>query len=190
MKEKENLIFGGYYFGSAHDAAKAEKEAQKAQYLNERISSMSTNQMVAVYNKMLDEKVFSTPVGWEYLKFLKGQIIQAGVPEEELRPIPLFVTFTTNKEDNEYAHIAKMHINEKKTQAAKTKEQLRTSVFINIFLVILVIVMFLITINGSHPNIINYKKAITDNYSAWEQELTEIEAALRERENALENSDG
>ena len=38
---------------------------------------------------------------------------------------------------------------------------------------------------GKTENILNYEKAVTDRYASWEQDLTEREAAVREKEREL-----
>ena len=40
-------------------------------------------------------------------------------------------------------------------------------------------------ISGKNANILNYEKVLTNRYAGWEQELTEREAAIREKERAL-----
>ena len=65
------------------------------------------------------------------------------------------------------------------------KSQLFISVILNILLVIAMIAMFIISLNSDSPNIINYKRAITDQYATWEQELTERESVIREKEREL-----
>ena len=189
MSEKEDLQVGGYFFGSYNDASRAEKELKKIQYLEQRINSMNAVQLQAVYNKMLDEKVFQTPVGWEYLKYLKDRMKVEGVPDSEIRPIPLFVTFTVSNDDSEYSHIAKMHIKPAKSELVKTKLSLKRSVMLNIAFVIIIIAMFIITMKSTTPNIMNYKTAILNSYSQWEEDLNEREKALAEREAQIENSD-
>ncbi len=189
-RSRDDLIVGGYFFGSHDDAKQAAKEMKNAEYIESRIDSMSVSQMIVVYNKMLDEKVFKTPVGWEYLKYLKNRIEEAGADISELRPVPLYVTFTSSGEDNEYSHIAKMYIKPSKSKDQTAKEKYNLSVLINVILIILVIVMFIITLNSSSPNILNYKRAITDQYASWEEELNERENNLKEREKAIEDSDG
>ena len=42
--------------------------------------------------------------------------------------------------------------------------------------------MFIITGTSKNPTIINYETELINRYSAWEQELTEREAAIREWE--------
>lgn len=191
MPNKEDLLVGGYFFGSYDDANQAKRELKKAQYLEERVNSMNAKQLKAVYDKMLDEKMFSTPVGWEYLKYVQERLKAEGISENEIRPIPLYATFTSSsKDNNEYSHIAKMHIKNNRAVVPRLKNQLKTSVLVNIALIVLAIVMFVITLNSSNPNILNYKQAITDEYASWEQELTERENALKEKESTYENFNG
>lgn len=193
MSERSDLIVGGFFFGSFDDAKIAQKELKNAKYLEERLSTMRPSQMKSVYDKMLDEKVFSTPVGWEYLKYLRGRVIESGVDEGELRPIPLYVNFSAQKLDESEKnsdHIAREHIRPSARRKTSLKDALRISIIVNIFLFVLVAVMFLITIKSDNPNILNYKEAIINQYASWEEELSAKEAELKERENALENSGG
>lgn len=185
MADKNDLIVEGYYFGSYDDAKKANKEIKNAQYLNDKMENITTSQRLALYNKMLDEKVFSTPVGWEYLKFLRNELIELGIDESEIRPIPLYITFNAGNDDNKYSHIAKMYVKPRKDLLEKTKNNFKISLIFNILLIFLIIVMFLITMNSTSPNIINYKTVIVDQYSSWEQELKEKEQELKLKEQEL-----
>ena len=45
--------------------------------------------------------------------------------------------------------------------------------------------MFAITLKSDNPNILNYKNAIVNQYASWEQELSEREKQLRQKENEL-----
>ena len=56
------------------------------------------------------------------------------------------------------------------------------SIILNLLLVAAVIAMFVITLKSDHPNILNYERTLQDRYASWEQELTEREAVLREKE--------
>ena len=59
------------------------------------------------------------------------------------------------------------------------------AVVLNVLLAICVLAMFIIALKGETPNIINYKNNIINQYSSWEQELTERENAVREKEREL-----
>lgn len=65
------------------------------------------------------------------------------------------------------------------------KSQLTISVILNILLALAMLAMFIISLNSDYPNIINYERAVTDRYAAWEQELTEREKVIREKEREL-----
>ena len=71
------------------------------------------------------------------------------------------------------------------SQYRELRARLRRSVILNIILVLLVIALFIITYTGKNANILNYEKVLTNRYAGWEQELTEREAAIREKERAL-----
>ena len=62
------------------------------------------------------------------------------------------------------------------------KNEYKISLIVNIILVIMVIAMFIITLKAENPNMINYRTAILNQYSEWEQELNEREAAIKQKE--------
>ena len=49
----------------------------------------------------------------------------------------------------------------------------------------MVIAMFVIAIKADNPNMLNYKTAVLNEYSEWEQELKDREQAVREKESEL-----
>lgn len=191
MADRSELIVGGYYFGSYDDAKIAQKEIKNAKYLNERTGNMPPNQMKAVYDKMIDEKVFGTPVGWEYLKYLKECLIEAGIPEDEIRPIPLYCNFTLQKKDifEKDSHIARNRIRSENKKGFDYKSAFKMAMGVCAVLSILVLLMFIITVKSDNPNVLNYEKAVVDKYAEWEDNLKDREKAIREKEKALNISD-
>lgn len=181
MAEQNVFCVGGYRFGTMEDAKVAEAELKKALYFEERLNGKSAPNILAVYDKLLDEKIFSTPVGWEYLRRMQEKLRMEGIEEERIRPLPMYVVFA-HKEQQESSVFDRIRSTRK---VSRDKQYLRTSVMLNVFLVILVVAMFIITMTGDNPNILNYKNAITNQYASWEQELTEREQELREKEAEL-----
>ena len=55
-------------------------------------------------------------------------------------------------------------------------------------LVLLVAAMVAMSWRSDVPNIINYRRAVVDEYSQWEQELTERENALRKAKRELDSA--
>ena len=101
--------------------------------------------------------------------------------------IPLYQQYSFDVQAETRPHTARVRIQPSQYRALRSK--LRKSVILNVFLVLLVIVMFAITLTGKNPNILNYERALTDQYAGWEQELTEREAAVREKERALQREE-
>jgi hypothetical protein len=48
--------------------------------------------------------------------------------------------------------------------------------------------MFVVSWKSDVPNIVNYRTAVLNEYSEWEQELTEREKAVREAEKNLDTN--
>lgn len=186
MAEQSKFTVGGYYFDSLTDAQIAEEERKKAEYFEERLSGRTTQNILAIYDKVLDEKVFVTPVGWEYLKYLQHRLKEEGIPTERIRPIPIYHTFSfEHASGKEYRGIAKEYIRPSVKKQRTQKAKLRISVITNVILVFLVVAMFIITMKGENVNAINYRSTIINEYASWEKELTERENVVREKEAEL-----
>ncbi len=184
MTERNELNVGGYYFGSPADAEKARLERSQIEFFEPRLEGKSARNILAVYNRILDEKVFVTPVGWEYAQKLQNRLRGMGVEEEELRPVPLYITFV---HDNEEKKTPRPRIVPSRKKEGQGK--FRISVLINIILAAMVAAMLMIAVNSKNPNILNYKNRITNEYAAWEQELTEREQAVKQKEAELRMPD-
>ncbi len=181
-KGKEKFIVGGYEFLSENDAQKASMDLSKINLLEARVKASRPVDIKAVYEKSIENKIFNSPIGWEYLVGLRRKLLENGYKEEDLIPIPLNVSMTR--------HSAMDSLNVKQRilpQEPKKEANFKTifSIILNIVLLILVGVMFYITVTAETDNIINYRKNITNRYAGWEQELSDREKAVREAEKRL-----
>jgi hypothetical protein len=181
-KGKEKFIVGGYEFLSENDAQKASMDLSKINLLEARVKASRPVDIKAVYEKSIENKIFKTPIGWEYLVGLRRKLLESGYKEEDLIPIPLNVSMTR--------HSAMDSLNVKQRilpQEPKKEANFKTifSIILNIVLLILIGVMFYITVTAETDNIINYRKNITNRYAGWEQELSDREKAVREAEKRL-----
>lgn len=183
MAEKDNLLVNGYRFGSFKDAQIAEEEIKKAKYFETRLTGKTGRNRLAVYDQILDKKVFQTPIGWEYLRYMQEEMQGLGISEEEIRPIPMYLTFV-HEEEQEAEKPVRQRI--RPSRRNDIMHKYRITLLLNVLLGILVVAMFAITINSDNPNILNYKNAIVNQYATWEQELTERENAVREKEQNLQ----
>lgn len=175
-RNEDEFIVGGYRFATIADAETARMEEKKVDNLERHLDYRQPQNALLVYNRALDNKVFLTPIGFTYLQKMQREMVKWGVPADKIRPIPLYGTFSNKTENNSSIR--------KSIAARRPKIEYRgrfiTSVLINVILVLLVAAMMVISWRSDIPNIINYRRTVVDEYSQWEQELTERENALRD----------
>lgn len=178
---EEKRLTGGFLFQTEKDAKLAEVERKKIAYLESKIDYSKPEDILYIYDKTIKEKVFSTPVGMMYLKQLQEFLLgQETIDPASVTAIPLKNTY------QDQAGVVKDKKQSKQEKAIETKKsQLTVSVILNVLLVFALLAMFIISLNSEQPNIINYQQAITNQYATWEQELTERERAIREKEREL-----
>ncbi len=181
MEEKTDFYVAGYCFASIEDAKQAQKEEKEASYFESKLRGKEVQNILAAYDNILDEKVFKTPVGWEYLKRLQDKIREMGMEEDYIRPIPMYISYVHDEGEQFNTRQRVQPIQKKEDGASK----LRLSVFFNILLAIMVAVMFMIAVSSENPNILNYETTIINKYASWSQELTERENKVREKEAEL-----
>ena len=157
MVNHNHLEVEGLLFDTRKDADQARLELKKIQYLNENMN----------YSNLLN---------------LRQLLIKGDVSEEQLRPVPMYTVFT-------FDAMKDAPVKQRVKPAAKKKEPYKNrfmyAVVLNVLLAICVLAMFIIALKGETPNIINYKNNIINQYSSWEQELTERENTVREKEREL-----
>lgn len=180
MEQREDdLVVGGYRFATVADAETARMEMKKVENLEQRIDYRKPQNVLLVYNRALENKVFLTPIGLSYLHKMQREMKKWGVPADKIKPVPLHGTFS-NKTANSRTikmSVAKRH--------PEYRGRFVTSVLINVVLILLVAGMIAVAWNSDAPNIVNYRQAIVNEYSEWEQELTERERELRNAEREL-----
>ncbi len=188
MERKEEWEVGGFQFRTKEDAELAKTELDKITFLEKRLRYDDPESILTIYNKAIENGIFQTPVGFQYLQKLKGFLTERGLAGRA-RGIPLQQQYSSGVQEQgrgqepDGRHVARVRVQPSQYRALRSK--LRRSVLLNIVLILLVIIMFAITLTGKNANILNYERVLTDRYAGWEQELTQREAAVREKERAL-----
>lgn len=182
-KQTSALVVEGYSFLGEEDAKRAAGERKRIDYIEERIDYSKPESVLAIYRKAIQERVFKTPVGFRYLKDMQEFLMaQQQINVEDVPPIPLYQTFESTLREQ----MAPAHTRIQPSAKKKEKSQvLPVSIVLNIALAIAIIAMFIITLNSEQPNVLNYEKVLVNRYAGWEQELTEREQAVREKERQL-----
>lgn len=182
-ESKEDLTVGGYVFATHTDAEIARNEIKRIAYIEQKMDMTNMNVVKGVYKKALESKTFQTPIGLEFMHSLYDSIVKSGVKREDIEPIPLYTTF--KRMDFSSSRVRREPV-DTESEEYKLRVKYRNSTLIAGILGALVIIMLLVMFRGTTPNAINYKAAVTNEYAAWAQELSEKEDALREKEHDLE----
>lgn len=179
---QENRTIEGYVFLNDKDAEMAALERRKIDYLEERMDYSQPDTILRIYEKAIHDRIFKTPVGLTYLKGIQDYLLEQNiVAPDEILPIPLYQSFGGELRENHNPAKKRIKPSEKKEKES-LGSALTISVILNGLLVLAIISMFAITLKAEQPNIVNYKRVLTDQYASWEQELTQREQAVREKE--------
>ena len=184
MAGRSDWIIEGFQFGTEADANQARSEKERIEKIEEKIDYNNPQMVSVVYKKAIDNRTFKTPVGYWFLKKLKN-ILEDNELDEEIPNIPVYGVYSLRERANYVSEKVKPSEKRQRTLLEKTQAEKKISIGINIALVILVVAMFYISYTGSNPTIINYENAIQNKYSKWEQELSQRESLVREKEKDL-----
>lgn len=180
QETREQYTVNGYLFGDAEDVTLANQELSIIQYMDKKMEHYNGEAILNVYQATLEKKLFRTPIGYNYLKRLQKRMISLGVPRDKIMPIPLYQIYNNHYKTEEKP----VRRTEKKKPDQGTKK-LHYSILGNVILFMLVLALFIIALTGNNANILNYRNAVVNEYSEWEEELTERENIVREKEREL-----
>lgn len=191
MPKKEQMyVVEGFAFISEKEAEQAKKEREGIRYIKEKTNMSNPDMVLQIYNKMVREKMFVTSVGYAYLFDLQEYLrTNPYIKDEDIMPIEVVhPSIQESLKEEKHKHQVQMQEMRKKAARkpvtdAELQNKYKLSLLVNLILAISVVGMFLISATSRHPTILNYEEELINRYSAWEQELTEREAALREAEN-------
>ena len=158
MSEKKKVKINGFVFTDEAEAEQAKKEAHGIHYVEERADMHHPETVLEIYN---NSDILPISVTHPVL-------------EESLRK-KLRISAKNRASEKKAS---------KKTDGYRKKYEI--TLFISVILAVSVIGMFIVASTSDSPTIINYENKLIDKYAAWEQELDEREAALKEREQTVE----
>lgn len=189
-KEQQGFLVDGFLFQEEEDAEKAKREAEGIQYIKTNTSMDNPRMVWQVYDKIIQQKMFETPIGIAYLRELREYLLKVpAIDNDKIRPIPTdeFVKreYVTIKGKEKKPAQQKERPEEERPQEEKSGQRLRISLAANVVLVLMVIAMFAITMSSNHPNILNYEENLLNKYAGWEEELTSRERQIMEKEREL-----
>ncbi len=172
--ENEELIIDGYRFNSKREAEEAQKEKKLVSYLRSKTDLSNPNHVIQVYTKLIEKDTFTTIIGYTFLKELQSYIISNNAATAENIPNILIKKRET---------MANQNFSTKNANKIEYKSRFTTSVIVNFFLSIIIIVMLIIAYKyNDSDRITKLENSIVDKYATWSDELSTKEKALIERE--------
>ena len=182
------LTVRGFRFSALADAKTAEEEYKKMVYISQRMNKDNPEEVLAIYHKMIENGLFVTPVGVDFLMRVWEFLVECGsIDPERIRPIETGSLFTQRARNEARAEARPRVTTDLVAENKNLKRKYRIAVAVAVISICLVAAMFMVARSSDNPNIINYKTAIENQYAEWEESLTEREKALREKEEAIKN---
>lgn len=185
---EDALTVQGFRFSTLADARTAEEEYKKMVYIRQRMNKDNPEEVLAIYDKMIENGLFVTPVGVDFLMRVREYLVESNaIAPERIRPIETGSLFTQRARNEARAASRPRVTTDLVAENNKLKHNYYIALATSIISIILVAVMFFVARSSDNPNILNYRTAIENQYSDWEESLSQREQALKEKEEALEN---
>lgn len=173
------IVVEGFAFTDENMAKQAGKEVEGVRYVKSKTDMSNPKEVHRVYQRLLAQKTFQTPVGYAYLRELQEYLrSNPSIENKDIGPVPV----AANLQVNDAMGVAQRLRGRVKTERRK----FRISLFANLVLALSIIVMFAIALSSDQTTILNYEKRLQDRYAKWEQELTEREQIVREEEQMMD----
>ncbi|MCR4798204.1 MAG: hypothetical protein K5853_07115 [Lachnospiraceae bacterium] len=174
----ELRVVEGFSFSTEEEYQNALREQKAAAYLKKQMGGKSAKDILKVYQQLLDQDLFHTQVGYAFLYELNRALHrQSSLSDTDIPPIPTALKKPTAEKTKDPKDIL---VN------SRLAVKVRTLRMLVMILLAVVVAMFGITLSGSTPTILDYETKLQDKYAAWEQDLSQREAALVKREAQLE----
>lgn len=198
----------GFAFGTEEEARLAGREAEGIKYMKVRNDMDDPDAVLKLYNRLIEKKIFSTPVGIAFLEELRSYLLTIPyIRGEQLYPLPVYRQQQPPGEEGPAPEektavrektagkekIAGKEITAGKEEAPGQRRDyyrpfLVSTFFAVVFAVSLIGVFVIISLSDDNITILNYENKLIDRYEQWEKELDQRESELIERERALDEA--
>lgn len=181
----------GFLFETEEEAKQAKKEADGIRYIRSQTRMNNPDVIFKLYNRLLEQDLFETPVGLEFLRELQTYLETIPyIKKEDIAPIPVpnkVLAFEKEKKKAKQATREQV-VTARRNSPDKKYRQLFYATGIGcIVLSVIIVGIFIITyLSGTSMNIFNYEQRVIDKYESWEKELKEREDDVTKRELLLQ----
>ena len=100
----------GFEFNNEENFNMAKKELDYMMHINVNLNNLSSEKTLELYNKLIDDKLFKTPIGMEFLRKLQKKLFDdKAIDNSKIKNIPatIYIDETTDNSDNK---IGRAHV--------------------------------------------------------------------------------
>lgn len=185
IKVSEKYVVDGYCFKTKEEAAIAINEIEGIEYLRKRTNFKNPQNVLAVYDKIIDKELFKTPIGYGFLRELQQILYNSSdIEQDRIRSIPVAGTAGAKDKKSKSKKKKKLYLMPEE-QEKNYKNKITNLIILNVFFVIALVVVIIITNNSDNTNILNYRERLEREYNEKEDELAAWDSQLREKEHQL-----
>lgn len=180
LSEKE-FVVDGFLFSTEKEYEDAKQELESVEYLRNNSDLSIGKTVLKLYNRLIEDHTFHTPIGYQFLKELQDNMINSGIVKVD----ELVKIYVPAQHRGESSELNALKLNQYKQIAETLKTRYRNSRIINIFLVIIIIVMIGISIYSDKTVFTKFENQVINKYASWEEELKSKNEKLITREEEL-----
>lgn len=90
---QETYEAGGFVFRTKKEAELAQREIEGTKYLRQKLDMENPNAVFSIYQNLIEQDLFETPVGYCFLKELRDYLLMIpAISNEEVLAIPILVS--------------------------------------------------------------------------------------------------
>lgn len=177
--DKESRIVDGFVFPSFKEAQIARKEKGNIDVIRQRTSLSDAESVYELYSKLMERDIFKTVVGYSFLHELRYRLINEFYYDEQMLPD---IQLPGRMEYDAVSELNQSVMKNKFEHLLLVKQ--RMSIVI-VALLVMVVGMFVIAVVNPNATYLNVQNKVLNKYSAWEEDLTKRENAVKEQEEQL-----
>ncbi len=171
-----------FAFSNSREYEKAKKEQETVAYIRANTNLSNIKVVAKLYASLIEKETFDTIIGYSFLEELRQLLLSENmITEESLPPISIKTKDAMFVKDS----VANERFEKYKRLYEKTNQKRKISIYGNVILGIIVIVMMALSVFTKSNYSGKSEEAIINKYASWKQELQQKEKELNEREELL-----
>ena len=124
---QETYEAGGFVFRTKKEAELAQREIEGTKYLRQKLDMENPNAVFSIYQNLIEQDLFETPVGYCFLKELRDYLLMIpAISNEEVLAIP--IRYPQTEEEEKKQKSGKSGKEKKKRQKIRKNKKKRARI--------------------------------------------------------------